>query len=203
MPFGFVVVAIHRRRPSSFDPGYHLYYQLRSCCSRFYARLAILEQEGLTNRGSQRPRYEISSACLPRHPAVAYLFPVRRSSRIEAASRESENSMSAHHEGIVADGSERYREARDYAGIRRRVFDEVSKRFESEKAISPFWRRCWIEVKIRREVYSRMRHEFPPGCLYISSSQPEPPNKALQPTPTSVTDRAAARSAPAMGVADL
>ena len=30
-----------------------------------------------------------------------------------------------------------------------------------------------------------------------------PPNKTLEPTPTAVTDRAAARSAPAVGVAHL
>ncbi len=33
--------------------------------------------EHLTNRCSQRPHFEIHPACLPRHPAVAYLFLVR------------------------------------------------------------------------------------------------------------------------------
>jgi hypothetical protein len=34
-------------------------------------------ENALTERGSQRPRCGTSSACLPRHPAVAYLFLVR------------------------------------------------------------------------------------------------------------------------------
>jgi hypothetical protein len=37
---------------------------------------------GLTSRLSQRPHYRISSACLPQHPAVVYLFLVRSMLRI-------------------------------------------------------------------------------------------------------------------------
>jgi hypothetical protein len=72
---------------------------------------------------------------------------------------------------IVADGDQRYREAKDYDAIRRRVLAEVSRRFESEKAKAPFWRRCWLEVKIRREARAIMKHEFPAGSLHISSLQ--------------------------------
>ena len=32
------------------------------------------EVMALTNRCNERPQYEIRSVCLPRHPAVAYLF---------------------------------------------------------------------------------------------------------------------------------
>jgi len=56
----------------------------RVCCRR-YGRdswLARIQMTTLylTNRWSQRPHFEISSECLPRHPAVAYLFLVRRQS---------------------------------------------------------------------------------------------------------------------------
>ena len=77
--------------------------------------------------------------------------------------------MRAPHHRIVADGAQRYRAARDYTAIRTRVLAEASKRFECEKATASFWRRCWIELRIRREVRAFMNREFPPGNLYVSS----------------------------------
>jgi hypothetical protein len=79
--------------------------------------------------------------------------------------------MSTQKVKIVADGDQRYRKAKDYDAIRRRVLAEVSGRFESEKAKASFWRRCWLEVRIRREVRAIMKHEFPAGSLHISSLQ--------------------------------
>ena len=95
--------------------------------------------------------------------------------RIEGAGSLSiiELPMSASHERIVADGDQRYREARDYKAIRARVLVEVSKRFESEKAKASFLRRCWIEVMIRREVHAHMKREFPLGRLHVSAFQNE------------------------------
>jgi hypothetical protein len=42
--------------------------------------------------------------------------------------------MHATKDGIVADGEERYRQARDYKAIRALVLADVSKRHENEKA---------------------------------------------------------------------
>jgi hypothetical protein len=69
---------------------------------------------------------------------------------------------------IVVDGEDRYRAARGYWAIRRRVMTEVALRYREEKKKSPLWRRLWLEVKISREVAVRMKKEFPPGSLYIS-----------------------------------
>ena len=79
--------------------------------------------------------------------------------------------MSTPRNKIVADGGQRYREAKNYDAIRRRVIAEVSRRFEGEKAKASFWRRCWLEVEIRREVRAVMKREFPPGSLHIASFQ--------------------------------
>ena len=75
--------------------------------------------------------------------------------------------MRAPHESIVAGGDRRYRQGRGYKAIRASVFAEVSQRFEGEKANASFWRRCWIEVLIRREVRARMQREFPSGSLHV------------------------------------
>ena len=77
--------------------------------------------------------------------------------------------MSTSKTKIVADGDQRYRDAMDYDAVYRRVFAEVSRRFESEKANAPLWGRCWLEVKILREVRDIMKREFPGGSLHISS----------------------------------
>ena len=48
--FGASVAAIYRHSSSHFDAYRHVDHQLRFCCSRVGVQLAILEQEGLTNR---------------------------------------------------------------------------------------------------------------------------------------------------------
>jgi hypothetical protein len=92
-------------------------------------------------------------------------------SAFESPSAIPENPMNTPKVKIVADGERRYREAKDYDAIRTRVLAEVSRRFESEKAKASFWRRCWLEVRIRREVRALMKLEFPMGSLHISSFQ--------------------------------
>lgn len=77
--------------------------------------------------------------------------------------------MSASQQRIVADGDRRYREARDYKSVRMRVLTDVSRRYERERANASFWRRCWIELLIRREVRAHMKREFPAGSLHLAA----------------------------------
>jgi hypothetical protein len=54
--------------------------------------------------------------------------------------------MKGHEAKIVADGPQRWRDAKDYGAVRRRVVAEVAPRYEVEKKKASIWRRLWLEV---------------------------------------------------------
>ncbi len=72
------------------------------------------------------------------------------------------------HSKIVADGAQRLREAKVYPEIRKHLLIEVARRFEAEKKSASFWRRLWLEAKIRREVSGELKKQFPPAALHIA-----------------------------------
>ena len=68
---------------------------------------------------------------------------------------------------IVADGMRRLRVVKDYPAVRKRLLADVACRYDEEKKRASFWRRLWLEVKIRREVRAELQKEFPRAALYI------------------------------------
>jgi hypothetical protein len=71
---------------------------------------------------------------------------------------------------IVADGMRRLREVKDYPAVRKRMLADVACRYKEEKKRASFWRRLWLEVKVRREVRVALQKEFPPSALYIATT---------------------------------
>ena len=76
--------------------------------------------------------------------------------------------MAEHKSKIVADGAQRLREAKDYPAVKRRITLEVRKRYSDVTQKASYWRRLWLEVKIKREVHAELNREFPPAALHIS-----------------------------------
>jgi len=70
---------------------------------------------------------------------------------------------------IVSDGPQRYREARDYDSIRRRMMLEAELRYEGLMRGASIWRRIWIAVAIRCEVRAKLKEMFPPGSLHLAA----------------------------------
>ncbi len=71
---------------------------------------------------------------------------------------------------IVADGPQRFREAGDYPTVRKRLFAEVARRYESQRKTASLWRRLWIEVAFHREVSAELKKKFPLGSLHVAAS---------------------------------
>jgi hypothetical protein len=72
---------------------------------------------------------------------------------------------------IVSDGARRLREAKDYLALRKRLRAEVAQRYADELERAPFWRRLWLEMRIRREVSAELEKEFPPAALHIVAAK--------------------------------
>jgi hypothetical protein len=70
---------------------------------------------------------------------------------------------------IVADGRERLREAGGYEDERRCLRAELARRVEFERANVSWWKRLWLEVRLRRAVHTELKKKFPPGALYVAA----------------------------------
>jgi hypothetical protein len=62
---------------------------------------------------------------------------------------------------IIADGSRLHRKT-----LKQRVSLEVRQRHDEELRQATFWRRFWLEIKIRREIAVAVNKEFPPAALH-------------------------------------
>lgn len=71
---------------------------------------------------------------------------------------------------IVADGPQCLRDANDYHAMRKRLQVEVALHHESELKTARWWRRLWINLKIRREVGAKLSRRFPTAALHIAAN---------------------------------
>jgi hypothetical protein len=69
---------------------------------------------------------------------------------------------------IVADGPQRYRDARDYQAIRRQLLAAARLRYESQMSKASLWRRIRIALRIQLEVQGELEKLFPSGCLHLA-----------------------------------
>jgi hypothetical protein len=71
---------------------------------------------------------------------------------------------------IIADGPWRHRQAQKqrFSMVKRRIASEVRHRHEEELRQASFWQRLWLEAKMRREIATALKQEFPPGTLHLA-----------------------------------
>jgi hypothetical protein len=80
-----------------------------------------------------------------------------------------ENSVPLAKAKIVADGPQRYRDAKGYEVLRRRIYNEVVRRQLALSESRSLWHRLRIEIAVRREVAARLKEEFPSATLHLKS----------------------------------
>jgi hypothetical protein len=69
---------------------------------------------------------------------------------------------------IVADGMRRLRATGAHGAAKARIQAEVGSRHAAELRIASWWRRLWIQARMRGEVRRELEREFSPSALYAA-----------------------------------
>jgi hypothetical protein len=69
---------------------------------------------------------------------------------------------------IIADGRERLTSAQGYRELKQQIEEEVRRGYADVWVRASVWRRLWLEVKVHREVRTRLGKRFPPSALHVS-----------------------------------
>jgi hypothetical protein len=68
---------------------------------------------------------------------------------------------------IVADGHNRYRDAINYADVRKRLHAQITLRYQDQLRHASVWRRWWIAIKVRRDTRAELKKICSPAALHF------------------------------------